>query len=270
MATRNQIRPTFDQDKLVAALQAEINQGAEFVNIFPSVGSDKSYLVVTSVATHSVAGGMFSVKVKWSVPHKALDNAYYQRGTMGSMVMDKLFLEASGRREQFVFGLVDPGIAAKVPREIAANNAKVALGEIEQAKAYLERPASAVDPEVERFQRAMALAEAGPQPDTEPSDHWTEDDYKQLFHWTVERWKRKEYSEIWARRVGLSPSLEQRMAIDQLWFWVNALAALSGLELGQKGHPKLSVFAGYADQVVDNSNDGQRQAMEDIKRQFFG
>src|ERR1039458_567575 len=94
MAQHNQIRPTFDQDKLVAALQSEINQGAEFINILPSVVADKSYLVVTTLATHSVVGGMFSVKVKWTVPHKALDNVYYQRGMLGEHVTDKLHLEA--------------------------------------------------------------------------------------------------------------------------------------------------------------------------------
>jgi hypothetical protein len=269
MADQNHIRPTFDLDKLVTAMQSEINQGAKCINILAPVNVDKTYLVVTSMATHKVTGGMFSVKVKWSVPHSTLERVYYQRGMLGNFVCDKLFLESSDGKRDFIFGMVEPGAATKVLREIAENNAEVAVREIEQEKAHLDKPPS-VDPEIEKFQRAMALAEAGPKEDTESSDDWTEDAYKQLWTWMFERWNQSQYYELWARRIGLSPGLEQRMANNDLWFWINALPALAGLELKQKGHPKLSVFAGYADQVVNTTNDDQRRAMENIKRQFFG
>ncbi|MGO9198018.1 MAG: hypothetical protein ACLQK4_12940 [Acidimicrobiales bacterium] len=170
MAQRNRI--SLDEDKLVALLRTEIDQGADFVNILNGPVSLKECLVVTSVATHHVQGGLFKVKVKWSIPHKALDNVYYERGTFQGRVTDKVIFQSGGNRQQFVFGMSEPGPSSKAMRDMAENNAKVAEDEIKTAKAYLEhleRQAATPDPEVERFQRAMALAQAGPTPDTGPT-----------------------------------------------------------------------------------------------------
>ncbi|MGO9560112.1 MAG: hypothetical protein ACLPYW_13645 [Acidimicrobiales bacterium] len=271
MSSRNRI--PIDDAKLSALLRAEINQGAKFVNILNGPVSLKECLVVTSLATHYVQGGLFKVKIKWSIPHKALDDVYYERGSFQGRVTDKLIFLTGGERRQFVFGMSESGPASKAKRDAAENNAKVAEDEIRTAKAYLqhvEQNAAAPDPEVDRFERAMALVQAGPIPDTEPSDHWTNEDYIRVVGWMFDAWEEKKYSAIWARRIALGSGLEQRSASQLEWFWVNALPALSGLQLGQKEHPSLAVYAGYSEQALDPMNEKQQSALTQIKEQFFG
>jgi hypothetical protein len=269
-AQRNRI--SLDEDKLVALLKPEIDQGGWFRNIVNGPVSNKECLVITSVATHYVQGGLFKVKLKWSIRHKALDNVYYERGTFHDRVTDKVIFEVGSIREQFVFGMTEPGPSSKVTRDIAANNAQVAESEIKHAKLHDEIMTRELppDPQVARFKRAIAEAEANQMPYTEASDEWTEQDYRQLWSWMFECWNQDRYQELWDRRIALGSGLQQREANNNLWYWINALPALAGLELKKKNDPSLAAFAAYADQVVNLENEDQRRSMQDLKRQFFG
>lgn len=82
-------------------------------------------------------------------------------------------------------------------------------------------------------------------------------------------WKEEKYAAIWARRIALGSGLEKRSASQLEWFWINVFPALAGLELDQKGHPSLAVYAGYASETVDPTNENQQMAMSMIKRKFF-
>jgi hypothetical protein len=252
---------------VASLLEEEIEQGARFVNIYRHINNKKEHLLVTTAATRAIDSGMFHLKVRWCVPHSTVERVYAQRGVIRGYTSDVLVIDGQGGTREFTFGFNDR--RSKELSKIAEANATVAANEINKViQAYGRAPTES--PEFAEFKRAIALAESGPTPDTEPSDHWLEEDYMRLWRWMMEAWDEDKYQAIWTRRVALGSSLGQRTASQQEWFWVNALPALAGLQLGQKEHPSLAMFAGHASQAVDPANEYQRQALSQIEEQFFG
>jgi hypothetical protein len=281
MAQENGLLAGLRENELVAALRSDIDAGARFINLFRDPVTRKNLLVVTSVATHLVQVSMFSTKVKWSVPHKALDSVRHVRRVSSHFVVDELRLIDRARRVRvFTFGISDQDVNFQTLRDMAEENANIAVATIRrQAEAKSgavpdgvlipkarDRQREQRDRELEQLQRKMALIESGPPPDTEPSDHWTEADYERLHAWMLDRWGEAKYKEIWTRRIALGYGLAQRSATDSLWFWINAWPALSGLELHQRDHPILAMIVGTAEQAMSSSDIDQKRAMADIKR----
>ena len=125
------------------------------------------------------------------------------------------------------------------------------------------------DPALEKHYRAIALVQSEPDSDTESCDGCTEQDYLRLFGWLKSAFGSGQSRPVWERRLALRYKLGQHDATREPWFWINALPALAGLNLGLKEHPFLAVCAGYAHQTVDDRDVGQMTVMNQINREFF-
>jgi hypothetical protein len=257
-----------DPDRLLPLVGAEIDAGATFVNVFHSLITKKEYLLVTSTSTRFIEDGMFKMKIGWMVRHEDLDDVNPRRLLQGSYARDQVVLQARGRTYDFTMGFSERASMGKDMRDMAEHNAEVAANEIKSCLSRLTSPS--VDPDLAEFHRSIALAEAGPTPDTESSEHWTTADYERLSSWLVTTYDKGQRKAVWQRRLALGYKLGQGPATREQWFWINALPALAALELGQKGHSMTAVFAGLSDRSVDRSDSAQRTAMERIEKQFFG
>jgi hypothetical protein len=209
------------------------------------------------------------MKILWYVPVDTIDGAWPKRIPHGRYVRDLVVIQDNnGRVHEFQMGFYEMSGGGGVIRDMAEKQAKTAAAEIQSLVDPPETEPVASEPA--KSQHSLALVDAGPEPDTEPSDHWTQEDYERLARWMQKAWENKKYQAIWLRRIALGYGLVQRSAAQQEWFWVNALPALAGCELDLRDHPLMATFAGYADQAVDESIEGQQRAMEVINQKFFG
>lgn len=256
-----------DANRLVPLIDGEIDSGAECINVFHSLINKREYLLVTSASTRFIDSGLFSMKVRWMVPHEDIVEVSHSRRLQMRYVRDVVVLETRDRTYEFTIGFGEASGMAQM-LAIAENNAEVAVGEIRGAMRALSQPAA--DPDLEAFHRSIALAESGPTPDTEPSDDWVDTDYARLIAWLDDAYKNGRRKAVWDRRIALGYQLGQGPATKAQWFWINALPALAGLGIGMKGHPLLATFAGYADQAVDRSDPNEANVMEQIETEFFG
>jgi len=259
-----------DVQKLLPLIRPEIElEDAVCINVGKKVASKKEYLLITSVATHSILSTFSSTKIVWSVRHADVTNVSASRSLHGRYVADYLRIEAQGRVYEFQFGFMDNMPSAKELRDIAEFNTNLMVKEIKQQveARSVNRP---VDPDLERFHRGRALIDSEPPSDTESCEGWTRDDYEALFNWMKTALSRGQQRLVWERRLALGSKLGQHEASNEVWFWINAFPALAGLNLGLKGHPFVAICAGSAEQVVDRSDTGQMTAIRQIQKLFFG
>ena len=64
-----------DATRVTRMLRADIDAGGEFINILRHANKKREFLIITSLASHSVVDSMLSPRVQWSVPHSELKSA---------------------------------------------------------------------------------------------------------------------------------------------------------------------------------------------------
>jgi hypothetical protein len=255
-----------DEAKMTQLLRADVDAGAEFINIFKH---QKEVLIITSVAVHALVYGLVSARVLWSIPHGELESARAVRSAPKGADWDRLELDTATKSQEFTFGYNAPGAQTATKREMAKHNAEVAAAEI---NAILDRRSDArsVDPDLQAFHRHLEARRSGVPLGTESSEGWTRDDFQVLYMWMREAYIRGEYQVVWARRCALGYGMGENDATKTQWFWINALPAMAGLKLNLKDDLALATWAALASTSVDWSSDVQKQWMRGIEIGYHG
>lgn len=258
-----------DLDRTIDLVRSDIvDNDAFFVNVFRSTAAKNDLLLITSESTLSLRTRLFKLKVMWEVRHEDLEDVRSTRGQLGPYVYDDVLLEAYRRQFTFRMGFMDALPKAKVILDIAKQNAAVAVQEIQGALDLFR--SRSLDPGLKQMRDAMQLIDASPPSDTESSEGWGTSDYANLAAWMCSTFDGGMEKVVWERRLALGYSLERGPAKPGDWFWINALPALAALDLGLKQHPFVATCAAYVDQVANRLDDGQMQALNEIKQRFFG
>ncbi len=216
-----------DPRRLTQLLKADVDAGAEFINIFQH---GKEVLIITSLGTHSAIYSLLSTRVRWSIPHSELESVRAIRTAPKGNVWDRLELNTATKYQEFTFGYNSPSGQVATARHIAQHNAEVAATEIHRLLDQ-RSDARAVDPDLQAAYRHMEVRRAGVPLDTESSEGWTRDDLQELYMWMREAYIRRKYQAVWARRCALGFSMGRMDATQVQWFWINALPAMAGLKL---------------------------------------
>jgi hypothetical protein len=89
----------------------------------------------------------------------------------------------------------------------------------------------------------------------------------------IERFNAGDYEAVWSRRLALGHALSGEDADPEVWFWLNALPALSELRQGRKDHPFVSTAAAWADEAyrgISERSDSVEGAMAEVNSRYFG
>jgi hypothetical protein len=152
-----------DVQKLLPLIRPEIElEDAVCINVGKKVASKKEYLLITSVATHSILSTFFSTKIVWSVTHVDVTDVRASTSVHGRYVADDLRIEAQGRVYEFRLGFMDNMPSAKELRDIAKFNADAMVKEIKQ-QVEARSVKRQADPDLERFyQGRLSLIQSPP------------------------------------------------------------------------------------------------------------
>lgn len=124
-----------------------------------------------------------------------------------------------------------------------------------------------VDPDLAQTLRAMELSKEVPVSNngTVPAP----DAAAEIAAWMRSAYARGEFQAIWEKRVELGYDVSADGLSHDDWFSLNALGALSALQVGMRDHPVTPMAAGYA-QSAGARTDEQRAQLDEIKLRYFG
>lgn len=123
------------------------------------------------------------------------------------------------------------------------------------------------DPALDDALRAMEAAKqfSGPVDDSPPNSS----ELATVASWMRSAYAGREFQAVWEKRVELGYGISADGLDPVDWFSLNALGALSGIEIGVRDHPVVSMSAGYAD-LAGARTDEQKAQIDEIKRRYFG
>lgn len=123
------------------------------------------------------------------------------------------------------------------------------------------------DPALDELHRSMAAIDAQPQVTPASADELG--DVHAAAVWMRQTYDAGDRRAVWNRRLELGGSFAQGTGSSGDWFWANALAALSAMDLGLRDHPLVATCCGFADVSADRSNPQEMAAKAEFNRRYF-
>lgn len=77
------------------------------------------------------------------------------------------------------------------------------------------------------------------------------------------------YLELWEERSSYGYSLDRDSLHGDDRFWIDALPALAALRLGEREHPLVAGYAGFAEESQDHHNEKHRAVVREINERYF-